>query len=147
MRIVADVVAGHVGEQVEDPHGILARTMKDGVPRTFIEVSTDYPHGIKQIVFPLSRNDTVMGALVLEYTPIYDAVARLAWRETASDIAATLVGIVGLVYVGLLATRRVVAKETTTRLAQLAAESSELGRCGTMKSGFAGSSRPVSPPR
>src|ERR1700730_406790 len=121
LRIVADVVPAHVGERMDDPQGTVARTMADGTPRTFIETRAECPKGIKQFVAPLKRDGIVFGALILEYTPIYDEVARYQRSQIIIESAATVVAIVILLFVGAVVTRYVL-REQERRQAQLAAE-------------------------
>jgi signal transduction histidine kinase/CheY-like chemotaxis protein len=121
LRVVADVVPAHVGEQTDGPQGEVSRTMADRMPRTFIEISAEYPRGIKQLVVPVKRADIVLGALILEYTPIYDEVAQLRRAEIISEGVATVVAIAMLLFVGAVVTRYVV-REQERRQAQFAAE-------------------------
>ena len=121
LRIVADVVPQHVGSQAAGPQSEVAQAIDGGTPRTFIETSAEYPRGIKQLVVPLNRDGIVLGALILEYTPIYDAVARLQRAQIIAEGAATVVAIAMLLFVGLVMTRYVV-REQERRQAQLAAE-------------------------
>jgi hypothetical protein len=69
LRIVADVVPEDIGEQTDGPQGEVARTMADGTPRTFVEISAEYARVIKQLVIPLKRDRIVLGALILAKHP------------------------------------------------------------------------------
>jgi signal transduction histidine kinase len=72
--IIADAVPSEVGTiLIDDRFDEVGATIKDRQPRTFTEVSKDYPAGIKQIVVPVeSVSGQVIGAVTLEYSPLYD---------------------------------------------------------------------------
>ncbi|BBH63465.1 hypothetical protein ACTI_01500 [Actinoplanes sp. OR16] len=119
--ILGDVVQENIGATFDaDTGNEVARTMADGVPRVFVEVSEDYPQGIKQVVVPMeSAGGASLGAVVLEYTPLYEqmmAGARRAQRImlTASAIAVLLVLLVGF-GVGGSITRRITALTAAAR--------------------------------
>jgi len=78
--ILADAIPAEIGQTfAADPGDEVGVTMKDRQVRTFIEVSKDFPAGIKQIVVPVeSESRQVIGAVVLEYTPIYDELMHAA---------------------------------------------------------------------
>jgi signal transduction histidine kinase/DNA-binding response OmpR family regulator len=78
--IWADAIAEDVGRPFDvDDGGAVAQTMADGQTRTFVEVSPDYPDGVKQIVVPLTtRTGATVGAVVMEYTPLYEEMSELA---------------------------------------------------------------------
>ncbi|MEU4688674.1 EAL domain-containing protein [Actinoplanes sp. NPDC023714] len=113
--ILGDVVPENIGTTFDhDPGNEVGKTIADGVPRVFVEVSEDYPDGIKQVVVPMrSAVGASLGAVVLEYTPLYDqmmAGARQAQTImlTASAIAILLVLVVGFGVAGSV-TRRITA--------------------------------------
>lgn len=77
--ILADAVPEEVGTIFEhDPGDEVGLTIKDGKVRTFIEVSAPYPQGIKQIVVPIANgSNPPTGAVVLEYTPLFNELMQL----------------------------------------------------------------------
>ncbi len=77
-HILADVVPSEIGTTfTEDPADEVGATIKDRQVRTFVETSETYPTGIKQIVVPVEAGSgQVIGAVVLEYTPLYDELMQ-----------------------------------------------------------------------
>jgi signal transduction histidine kinase/CheY-like chemotaxis protein len=68
---IADAVASEVGEPFPDPEGAVSRAMNDGVASPFVEVVNGQE--IRQVAVPLrSRVGAVVGAVVLEYSPLYE---------------------------------------------------------------------------
>ncbi len=98
--VLADALPSQIGKSfTEDPGGEVEATIKDRQVRTFVEVSQEYPAGIKQIVVPVeAESGQVIGAVVLEYTPLYNELMRLT-RSTIRHVA--LAGL-GSVAIGLL---------------------------------------------
>jgi len=94
-RILADAISEHVGSIEHDDEGGLDLTFRDGMVRTYIETSKDYPHGIRQIAVP-SKTETgkVEGAVVLEYTAHYNEMLALTRRTSEQVVAAALASIV-----------------------------------------------------
>jgi len=84
-KIIADAVPEELGTRfLHDQHDEVGQTLRDGRARTFIETSAAYPQGIKQMVIPLTaHNGGILGAVVLEYTPLYteilNNVKKNAW--------------------------------------------------------------------
>jgi two-component system sensor histidine kinase/response regulator len=108
-QIRADVVSENIGKTFNhDPDGEVSKTIKDGTPRIFIEVSEDYPGGIKQVVVPLRAADgQTLGAVILEYTPLYEEMMATA-RDTALLIgAATLACLLLAMALGVLTARSI----------------------------------------
>lgn len=71
--IIADAVPSEIGRVFfHDRNNEVGETLKDGQIRDFTEISDAYPQGIKQLVVPLRLEDgSIVGGLVLEYTPLY----------------------------------------------------------------------------
>jgi signal transduction histidine kinase/CheY-like chemotaxis protein len=86
--VIADAVPSETGKAFsEDPNGEVASTLRDGRTRTFVETSKDYPAGIKQIVVPVQDSSgRILGAVVLEYTPLYNELMRLT-EATVQEVA------------------------------------------------------------
>lgn len=100
-RIVADVESSEIGAIFAgDTNDAIGKTLADGQVRTFDEI-----HGIprrvaKQVVTPLrkdpsDRQSPIVGALIVEYTPIYEALRAEAWTTTR-NLAVVCVAIVFL---------------------------------------------------
>jgi hypothetical protein len=65
--ILADTVKANVGKKfMEDNAGQVGETLMDGMTRSFVETSTDYPNGLDQVVVPLKdAGGKIVGAVVL----------------------------------------------------------------------------------
>jgi PAS domain S-box-containing protein len=100
--ILADAFPAEVGKiYTDDPGDEIGATLKDRQVRTFVEVSKQFPKGIKQIVVPIQgASEQVIGAVVLEYTPLYDELMRLT-RTTIRQVI--LAGCVGVLLTVLIA--------------------------------------------
>jgi hypothetical protein len=72
--IIADVIKKDIGTLLtHDPNNEVGQTMKDGIIRSYVEISEEYPQGIKLIVSPLKDMEgKIIGALIFEYTPIIE---------------------------------------------------------------------------
>ena len=78
--VLADALPSRIGKSFADDanKAVVGATIKDRHVRTFVEVSQEFPAGIKQIVVPVEgESGRVMGAVVLEYTPFYNESMRL----------------------------------------------------------------------
>lgn len=84
-RILADAVPGEIGTVFRhDKNNEVGKTLADGRIRTFTERSAAYPQGIRQIIVPLeSDNGKRIGAIVLEYTPLYQEILAKTRRDAA----------------------------------------------------------------
>jgi diguanylate cyclase (GGDEF)-like protein/PAS domain S-box-containing protein len=75
---IADADEKEVGRIYDaDSDGEVAKTINDGRVRTFLEKNTQHPAGARQIVVALHRDQSkidspIVGAVILEYTQIYD---------------------------------------------------------------------------
>jgi two-component system sensor histidine kinase/response regulator len=122
-RIVADAVAPEIGVTYRnDTHDEVARTIVDGRPRTFSEISEAYPQGIKELVVPLRIENATVGALILEYTPIYDTAWRTQRPQILMEATAATLAITLLVALGMFVTRHVAGETVRVLQAQRAAE-------------------------
>ncbi len=109
--ILADAVPSEVGKNyTEDPNDEVGSTIKDGKIRTFIETSSDSPVGIKQIVVPIkSKSGQTLGAVVLEYTPLYNELMQLT-KNTTRQITLAVFGSVIFAFLIAFFTGRSVAR-------------------------------------
>ncbi|NMO56410.1 EAL domain-containing protein [Actinoplanes sp. TBRC 11911] len=114
--ILADVVPEDVGTRLDtDSDNQVGKTIADGKPRTFVETSADYPDGIQQIAVPLvDEAGATRGAIVLEYTPIYQEMTAATRGARTMMIIAGVVCIVLILLLGL-----VVAESVTRRIRSL----------------------------
>ena len=81
--ILADVVPEDIGTRLDhDLHNEVGKTIHDGIPRTYVETSSEYPKGIQLIAvaFKTSNGETI-GAVILEYTPLYEAALATAHKN------------------------------------------------------------------
>lgn len=80
-RIIADAIPANAGTIYSHDSGDeVGKTLRDGNPRRFVEKSADYSGGAKQVVVPISPDNTIVGAVIVEYTAIA-ATATAAARE------------------------------------------------------------------
>ncbi|MBG0566289.1 EAL domain-containing protein [Actinoplanes aureus] len=120
--VLGDVIHENVGTEFHHDAGDeVGRTIADGAARVFVETSPDYPDGIKQVVVPMdNRGGLTIGAVILEYTPLYDqmmAGARQAQTIILSSatVAMLLVLALGFVLSGSV-TRRIISLTTAVRI-------------------------------
>src|SRR5262249_40286607 len=72
---LADAVPSEVGGRFADPGGVGSRTLADGKARTFIEAVG--AERIRQLITPVRWTDgRIVGAVVLEYSPLYDEMLK-----------------------------------------------------------------------
>ena len=111
-RVLAAATPGKEQDEDEaaarqDTDAEVAATIGDGQPRTFIERDQEYPEGTLQVVIPLrSDQGGIVGAVVMEYTPIYRellaAGADTRRAIVAASVTGLLLGLYGLVPAGEL---------------------------------------------
>jgi diguanylate cyclase (GGDEF)-like protein len=109
-RILADALPENRGRRYDDnDQGAVEATMRDGRPRSFTERSDDYPQGILQMVIPL-RTDrgTIVGAVVMEYTPIYHELLRSSAGTRRVIVVTSVAGLLLALLVALLLARGLV---------------------------------------
>lgn len=107
--ILADVVTEDIGTKLAgDPHNEVGQTIQDGITRTYIETNPEHPQGIHLITVPFknSRGETV-GAVILEYTPLYQAAMATAQNSiVATSIISLICGVLALA-AGLLISKNI----------------------------------------
>ncbi|MEJ6481902.1 ATP-binding protein [Nostoc punctiforme UO1] len=81
--ILADVVAEDIGTRLDrDRNNEVGKTILDGIPRTYVESSPEYPNGIQLIAVAFKTNNgETIGAVILEYTPLYKAALATAQKN------------------------------------------------------------------
>jgi two-component system, cell cycle sensor histidine kinase and response regulator CckA len=114
--IVADAEASEVGKHfTANPTDEVGATLKDRKVRTFVEVSDMHPAGSKEIVVPVEGDSgELLGAVVLEYTPLYNELMQ-ANSNTIHHLILAGIGSVAIALVLALAVSRSVVR----RLQQL----------------------------
>ncbi len=91
-HILADVTANR--GQAFDLGGEVAATIREGRPRTFVERGADDPQGILQVAVPLrTEQGTTVGAVVMEYTPIYRELVAAGAGTRRTILAASVAGL------------------------------------------------------
>ncbi|WP_250007710.1 EAL domain-containing protein [Actinoplanes sp. M2I2] len=110
-RILADAIPANVGTVFDhDTGNEVGRTIADGRPRVFVETSADYPDGIRQVVVPVVDGSAVtLGAVILEYTPLYEQMKEATGH---AEIIIIVAGVVCILFVLVLG---VVTAESITR--------------------------------
>ncbi len=72
----------------------VAATIRDGQPRTFIERDPEFPAGNLQVVVPLrSDQGGIVGAVVMEYTPMYRELLAAGADTRRAIVAASAAGL------------------------------------------------------
>lgn len=107
--ILADVVPEDIGTRLDhDPNNEVSKTIQDDIPRTYIEFSPSYPNGIRLIAVPFKtgKGETI-GAVILEYTPLYEAALATAHKNiVATSVISLVCGILALL-LGYLISRSI----------------------------------------
>jgi len=100
--ILADAIPSEIGTiYTTDLGDEVGATIRDRQVRVFVETSEAFPTGIKQMVVPVEGDHgQVIGAVILEYTPLYNELMELT-RETILQTA--LAGLGGVAIASLLA--------------------------------------------
>lgn len=71
-KIVADTVTVNVGTVYAFDNGLIAKTLVDGVPRSFTEKSVDYPNGITETAVQIKdASGTIVGTLLISLSNIF----------------------------------------------------------------------------
>ncbi|BAY30400.1 integral membrane sensor signal transduction histidine kinase [Nostoc carneum NIES-2107] len=107
--ILADVVTEDIGTRLEDDqNNEVGKTIQDGISRTYIETSPEYPQGIYLIAVPFKTNNgDIIGAVILEYTPLYKAAMAAAQKSiVATSIISLVCGVLALI-AGFLISRNI----------------------------------------
>jgi len=129
-RSIADADPTEVGSVFDDGDGDdVARTLKDGQVRYFVERNSYHPDGAKQVVVPRREvggtNGPVVGAVILEYTQIVQELRdAVAWQiyavGGAGALGAVLVALLGVKLSRSLLLRLEGEKEAALQIEHLA---------------------------
>lgn len=108
-KIIADAVPAEIGRTfTHDKNGEVGLTLSDGKTRTFKELSSSYPDGIKQAVIPLKLdNGSLLGALVLEYTPLYKEIVSNARKSAINFLFFFLMALAISIITGYLIANKI----------------------------------------
>jgi PAS domain S-box-containing protein len=90
-QIVADAVPGtSLASAHGRPHEV-DDALRDGEPRTFIETNPEFPLGSRQMAMPVKdAGGKVLGVVVMEYSPHYDALMDMIRSMTSQMLIAAL---------------------------------------------------------
>jgi hypothetical protein len=125
-QILADSDPTEVGSIYRwDTEDEVSRTVADGTPRTFMETNRSHPHGVRQFVVPLQIANATVGALILEYTPLYDAAWHATRPQILTEAGAAGLAITLLTVLAMFVTRHVTAETRRATQAQRAAEGAQ----------------------
>jgi diguanylate cyclase (GGDEF)-like protein len=120
---LADAHPGEVGDRYDhDPGDEIGQTINDGLLRYFVEAGIKNAAGARQIVVPIRHGTAIIGAVVLEYTPIRDALYDAGRDELYLLVATGLAAVFLVVFFGYGVVRRIVQplaelKDSAMRLA------------------------------
>ncbi|MFI1992655.1 putative bifunctional diguanylate cyclase/phosphodiesterase [Actinoplanes sp. NPDC020271] len=114
-RILGDAVPENVGSVFDHDTGDeIGRTIADGESRIFVEESVDYPAGIKQVVVPMQNAaGRTIGAVVLEYTPLYNQMLASARRAQLVILVVAAVAFLLVIVLGHLLARSLTRRITS----------------------------------
>lgn len=126
-KIVADVFVEDIGTTfTHDTGNEVRQTMQDGITRSFLEKSDDYPEGVRLIVVPLrDHQNKIAGAVILEWSSIYKSAIAEA-QPIVLVIGFTSIGCVLLaLFVGWYISRSIAKPlKAATEVAQQVTEAS-----------------------
>jgi diguanylate cyclase (GGDEF)-like protein len=108
-KILADAVPDEVGDIfTQDEGGHVDATIADGKARVFVERGDDSPEPMLQVVVPIGGpGGVVKGAVILEYTQLYDQMRAAGATARKTIVGAGLVCILLVMMLGLLASRSI----------------------------------------
>ncbi|WP_436528032.1 diguanylate cyclase domain-containing protein [Actinoplanes sp. HUAS TT8] len=114
--IIGDVDPANVSTKYTHDRGDeVTKTIADGKSRVFVETSAAHPEGIKQVVVPMiGSSHTVLGAVIVEYTPLYQMM-----MNGARDAQTILFISAGIAFVLVLVLGYLLATSVTRRITKL----------------------------
>jgi len=124
MKILADAVPEGVGTIFDaDQNGEVAATLEDGQPRTFVEISPDYPQGVKQVVVPVKdQTGKITAAIVMDYTSLYEELQHATNTTTRTLI---FLGMAGLLLAFVIS--QVISNSVSRPITQLSEVAQKIG--------------------
>jgi signal transduction histidine kinase len=126
-KILADVIPEDVGTICNiDPQNEIAQTLHDGITRTFLEKSEDYPEGAQQVVVPIrTERQKILGAIILEYTPLYEEAIAEANHSIVSTTTISFICVALAILLGILISKSISRPiQAVTQVAQQVTEES-----------------------
>jgi len=129
--ILADAAPDNVGLPFrEDDHHQVHDTIADGKPRLFVEVSEDYPQGIQQVAVPLvGPGNAIKGAVVLEYSPLYQQMQAATASARRSIVIAVVICILLVLLLGVVISGSIIKRiNSLTRAVQVIRDGDYSGR-------------------
>jgi diguanylate cyclase (GGDEF)-like protein len=120
---LADAHPHEVGQPYDNDLGDeVGQTIADGRLRYFVEAPIGNAAGARQIVVPIRHGPTVIGAVVLEYTPIRNALYDAGRHELYLLVAAGVLAVCLVLFFGNGVARRIAQplaelKDSAVRLA------------------------------
>jgi signal transduction histidine kinase/DNA-binding response OmpR family regulator len=108
-KILADAAPEDIGTFVEhDPDDQILQTIADGMPRTLLEINDEFPAGIQQIIVPLkTKQGETIGAVIMEYTGLYNEMAGYAQDTIRIIVIASICGLLLAIALGVLISRSI----------------------------------------
>ena len=127
-QIIADTLLEEVGKIFdEDSNDEVALTLRDGTIGFFTEKNAYYPMGIKQLVIPFdSSDDQRIGAIVMEYTPLYDEITARIKSETKQYLIFFLAALLLALLLGHMVSKNIAKALAILQEAALALADGEL---------------------
>ncbi len=100
--ILADAVPSEIGTAFQHDGGNeVGLTLRDGIPRTFVEMSEAYPQGIRVMVLPIELSSgNRIGALVMEYTPLYEEMLAATKHKAGNFLRVFLFALILSLLIG-----------------------------------------------
>jgi diguanylate cyclase (GGDEF)-like protein/PAS domain S-box-containing protein len=120
--ILADAEPEEAGRAfAEDDNHQVRDTIADGKLRLFVEHSADFPQGIEQVVVPLTGpGNAIKGAVVLEYTPLYQQMLAATANARRSIVVAVVVCMLLVLLLGLIISGSIIKRiNSLTRAVQV----------------------------
>ncbi|BCJ41409.1 hypothetical protein GCM10010168_55920 [Actinoplanes ianthinogenes] len=115
--VIGDTDPDNVGLVYTHDKGEVARSIRENKSLVFVEKSPSHPEGIRQVVVPMiGRNGDVIGAVIVEYTPLYQQM-----MSGARDAQTILFITAGIAFVLVLLLGSVLATSLTRRITKLTA--------------------------
>jgi len=97
---IADAIPSEVGEIFSNPGGEVAQTLRDGEPRVFVETVGQL--NIRQVIVPVrSSAGAILGAVVLEYSPLYVEMLKPTGKTMKLLVGGTASCLLAAVLLGL----------------------------------------------
>gem|GEM_PF-734002 len=129
-QMLADADADQVGTLVDFDRGNeVGQTLQDGDTRTFVEIGADTPtEGIEQLVVPIKEGSQIVGAVIVEYTPLFDELMLIANGTTQLLLLVGVICIAASIGLGLWIARSILKPLRELNAATNAVKAGDLKR-------------------